>query len=261
MKKIFTILLVLSIFIIAVGCGRQNTETLATGTDYTVKVENTFSASNISDDNLIASETIAEGDWPGYFRDVSPERMYKEAEFVAYGTVGKVEFYDSIFHGLTIYDFTFEKVYKGDFKEGDSVTVGTSEGDVRMSTYLKKYGEDSFDLTEEQIANTVIRYRTFGEEIPKEGEKFLIFFSKYIPNSDAKEGEDWPGGIYEQFKVCAGRYFYNEKGEMERAIPTVYQTIYVPKDEKGNILPEAKDNKDKWTFEELDKKLSELKAK
>ena len=234
---------------------------MTTGTDYTVKIENTFAPFNVSDENLMELDSYVDMDWSKFFGDVSPENMYKEAGIVAYGTVGKVAFYDSVIpHGLTLYDFTFEKIYKGDFKKGDKITVGADGSDVRMSTYVKQREDsgDSFDLTEKEIANTIIRYSFFGEEIPKESEKFLIFISMYHPDPNAKEGEDWPEGVYIQNKACAGRYYYNEKGEMERAVPPRFSMLYVPKDEKGNILPRTKDNKDRRTFAELDEKLTAL---
>jgi len=247
MKKIFAILLILSLAAIAFGCEKQNT----------LKFEDTFVT---TDENVIEAAGDPDMNWADFFGDVSPESMYKEAEVVVYGTVGKVEFYDNLVFGYTLYEFTIEKAYKGDIKEGEKITVGTTGGDVRMEKDVKKHG-NSFGLSEEEIANTVLRYRQYDEAIPKEGEKFMLYLTKYVRHEEMKEEDSPPEGIYAQDKVCAGRYFYGESGELERAVPSRYQTIYMPKDEKGEFVEETKENDDKWTFEELDKKLSELKAK
>jgi hypothetical protein len=256
MKKLVILISILTLIFIS-GCENAKTETSAVGTDYTVMLENTFTVSG--DENIITSvveyDNTSFQDSDGY----PLSKVFDSMDYYVLATVHSVTFYDeadNIFPS-TLFNIKIDKVYKGDLKVGDIVTGGQQGGYMRLSKEIEKTSKGKFEhMSDEEIANTLILKTVFGDPIVEVGEQYFLGLRQF-GKEKYDQSKMFPAEAY--VTDILSKHFKNDDGEWVRQEPTRYKGIYLPRDEKGNVVEVTRENDDKFTFEELDKKLEELK--
>lgn len=230
-KKGVAILLLIVLFVIFSGCSQSNTELEFDITscsfiepvneelvlnDETVKVENAFV---ISDNSIVQSTPIH-----ACFTTIYPnlESLYAKANNVVVGTVVDVQYTDEDAKPRTIYSFQVSEVLKGDITPSSLISVGESNGYVRLSSYIEKYGSDHFEnLTEEEINNCVFLQSVEGAPIAAVGETYVAFLSE-------KKPEGRLAGAYAVIGNFMGKYVLNSELNLyERFTPSTDPDFYV----------------------------------
>jgi hypothetical protein len=241
MKKAITAIAVL-VLVLASGCGKPNTTVEKSEIDYakfglndkTVKV-NTFDLDNYNVDRTIINKSYTEK----LFSYIDTEMLYKDCEYSAQGKVLSVKYFDEYAVACTIYTFHIEKVYKGNLKSGDVISIFTRGGYCRLSKQIEEYGEQAKESTQyknatkEEIDKVLIYESDDGAPDIQVESEYVLFFNLLKNNT-------FPDGIYRDFGY-EGRYY--RKGN----------------DKFGRYMGENIENNENFTFEELDKKLEELK--
>lgn len=129
--------------------------------------------------------------------------------------------------GNTVYNFSVEKVYKGNLKENDLISVLTAGGYARLSKHIEVFGDEKFsDFTAEQINNTVLKTDFMESPTPKIGDKYLLFLSAPTNNENP-----FPDGLYSEVGTFMGRYV-DTNNNFSRHIPedevSFYKSIEEP---------------------------------
>lgn len=229
-KAVAVLLLMVSIFDFS-GCSQCNTESVVDTTvssfieasddtstliDETVRFENAF---DISDDNSIQNVPI-HGDFIKVYPNLAS--IYESAVNVAVGTVIDVQYTDEDAIPRTIYSFQISEVLKGDMIPNSLISVGESNGYVRLRTYIEKYGSGRFEsLTEEEIENRVFLQSIAGAPIAAEGETYVVFLSE-------RKAEGRLAGAYAVIGNFMGKYVLDSDSNLyKRFTPSTNPEFYV----------------------------------
>lgn len=239
-KKTVVFLLMVVLIMAFIGCSQCNTECDVDTTignlsepssktltliDKTIKVEDTF---DISDESVIQTTPIH-----ACFTQIYPnlESIYDKAENVVVGTVIEVQYTDEDAKPRTIYSFQISEVLKGDIMPNTLISVAESNGYVRLSKFIEKYGADHFEnLTEEEITNSVFLQSIEGAPLAAEGETYVAFLSE-------KKTEGQLAGAYVVIGNFMGKYVLNTASKLyERFTPSTDPEFYVVEASNGRTI-------------------------
>lgn len=183
--------------------------------DLTAEFCNTFDIS----DKIVVQSMAIQGEFIKVFNDL--ESVYEEAVNVVVGTVCDIQYTDDDAAPRTIYSFNVSETLKGDIVPNSLISVGESNGYVRVSTYIDVYGSDYYaDLSEDEIENSVILQSIEGAPLPAVGEQYVIFLGN-------RKTEGRLAGAYAIMGNFMGKYVLDcDSGLYSRYIPSSNPDFY-----------------------------------
>lgn len=202
MKKLFVLLLTISLFLVCIGCGEvKNDTTTKKVVDKTVSIES-FEPNDFS----ISATSTSAFSFEKIYKN--KDELYNDATNIVYGTVRDISYFDETGVAMILYDFEIEEVYKGSLNKNDMISILTDGGYVRVSKYVELYGKTRFsNYTDAQIKKAVIAYDNMGMPTPEAGDKYLLFLSAPIDDEPP-----FPNGAYVEKGGFMGRYVEQEDG-------------------------------------------------
>jgi|GEM_PF-1796728 hypothetical protein len=264
MKKTVTLLLLITLVILS-GCSKNDNSLPASSdgdrdyppTDKTVKVDTfNFNDTQLNNMNVIQADMTFDKD--NTYNTV--EELYEANDAVVESIVEKVENWDGDGYGHTIYTLRVNRCYKGTLVEPNTfITVCTTGGYCRLSSYIKNFGGERFaELSQEEIDKTIFQYSD-GSPLPKVGDTLVValFADPYdtlLPKGTFKDN-GFEGRFYSAEGLKYNQFNYGKGGDK--------LTRYEPEpgyyDEYDIATGKSTKTQQEFTFEELDKKLEELK--
>ncbi len=144
--------------------------------------------------------------------------LYEDSTDILHGTVKSTENFDETGVGNTLYQFEITKTYKGDLQPGQTISVMTSGGYVRVSKMIEVFDNEFrfSDLTEAQKQNGVYEDFFMGVPIPEAGEEYVLFLAS---TKDDDPQPPFPSGIYVEKGTFQARFVKREDGTFSRHVP------------------------------------------
>lgn len=179
--------------------------------DKTVEAKNVINIEDYTTEQIIESETLCSD----YSVSSDIEAISEESTNVIRGTVENVTYTSVNGDPWTQIDVVVSETFKGDIASNDIVSIYIYGGYVSLEEHIKYYKDaEKFNLSENEISESVIRANFDDEEFPVAGAEGIFFLIATPSDSPL------PNGVYE--RVC-GKYSelkYNEQSqEFERDQP------------------------------------------
>lgn len=177
-------------------------------------VDKTVDAGRFSLDGFTVRQEIQTGSRAD--REICDDvaQLYERSPDIVYGTVETLGYWDETGVGFTLHDFVVEKVYKGDLKPGDKISVLASGGYCRLSKLLELRGERADSAyTEEEIRTTVYRSTDVGEPLVEQGGSYVLFLGEIT------DPPPFPKGAYCEICGFQGRFYYKDEDTLIRFTP------------------------------------------
>ncbi len=195
---------------------RTSISDMSSTNDLTAEFCNTFDIS----DKIVVQSMAIQGEFIKVFNDL--ESVYEEADNVVVGTVCDIQYTDDDAAPRTIYSFNVSETLKGDIVPNSLISVGESNGYVRVSTYIDVYGTGYYvNLSEDEIENSVILQSIEGAPLPAVGEQYVVFLGNrktegrlagayaIMGNFMGKYVLDCNSGLYTRYVPSSDPDFYN----------------------------------------------------
>ena len=105
-----------------------------------------------------------------------------------------------------------EESLKGDFKEGDALTIIQLGGYLTLQDEIDNFGGESRfkDIPEEKWKDTLIEIPYSSGKYPEPGDRY-VYFLQLTDNVTPENGENSAKGAYFPFNSFQGRFIYSEK--------------------------------------------------
>lgn len=187
--------------------------------DLTGSFRNTFS---IEGRKIFQNQMIG-ADFAKIYRNI--ESLYHGAENIVYGTVRDIQYTDENAAPRTIYMFQVLDSLKGEIPADSLVSIGESNGFVRLQTFIDVYGKDHFgEISEEEVENGVIQQSVAGAPLPETGDRYVLFLGE-------KHTEGRIAGAYAVVGSFMGKYVLNPSTQLfARYQPSDDGDFYAVKD-------------------------------
>lgn len=246
-KNLVTILLLLSISTMFIGCGANN------------KIENTETNNNIIATDTSSNATNADNvitmtkemDYIKSYDNV--KALKKDAQIIVKGEVTETNSYASDSTIITEFKLKVDKSYNNNSKVGDTLTIATAGGTVSFNEYAKYNNDDPFVIekknSKENLQNAKVTMKFQNSDLIQKGKDYIIFANK----QPVLEGETHKK-MYCSLNVGEGQFEVMTNKETNSVSLASSDSVKTLETNNRVINNSLKYNKDIQTFEkEIDK--------
>lgn len=150
------------------------------------------------------------------------DSLCAKSDQIVYGTVTEVTNYDALGTGSSLYQFRVETSYKGDLKAGQTISVVTVGGYIRVSKLMELENASYSHLSQSQQKNGVYLDTLYGAPLPQKGDACMLFLCYPQRSSESP----WPKDAYQQTGAFQGRFLLRADGTLTRYVPKDEPTFY-----------------------------------